>query len=269
MNVINNKNIFLQYLNDQELEVFALNQLDNYFDGLSKADYEFIENLARTGILTRLMRGLYAVNPRIDRGLKFMPNWHKVAAAMAYPRDYYIGYYSALQIHELITQPAVREYLIMTEQVSPKVRNILDVSFEMVCLKEDRFFGYKKTWINNHEKVYCSDLEKTIIDCLSKPKHAGGLEGIVKAIEKARNKIKANVLIEYAIKFNSQSVMKRLGYVLDELELFPIEQNILQELISESYTKLDPSIKIKGRFYRKWRIEDNVDIKELLQTTNT
>ena len=266
MNKINNKNKFLQYLSDQGLEVFTLDQVVRYFNGLSKADYEFVEDLARKGTLTRLMRGLYTVNPRVDRNLKHMPSWHKVAAAMAYPRDYYIGFYSALQLHELITQPALREYLVMTEQVSPKVRKILDVPFEMICLKQDRFFGYKKTWINDHDKGYCSDLEKTIIDCLSKPKYAGGIEGIVKAIDKARHKIKANVLIEYAIKFDAQSVMKRLGYVLDGMELFATVQNILQELISESYTKLDPSLKIKGKFHRKWRIEDNLDIKELLQT---
>jgi len=236
---------------------------------MSKADYEFVENLARRGVLTRLRRGIYAVNPRKEKDQHYMPSWHKVAAAMAYPRDYYIGYYSALQIHELITQPALREYVVMTEQVSPKVRKIQDVPFEMICLKEDRFFGNKKTWINNHDKVYCSDLEKTLIDCISKPQYAGGIEGIVKAMDKVRNKIKANVLVEYAIKFNAQVVMKRLGYILDAKGLFPTEQNILQELITNAYTKLDPSIKIKGRFHRKWRIEDNIDIHDLLQTTRT
>jgi len=267
--MINNKNRFISYLIDHDLDVFALAQLAAYFGKMSKADYEFVEDLARKGWLTQLKPGLYALNPREEQKLKYMPNWHKVAEALAYPRDYYIGYYSALQIHELITQPALREYLVMTEQVSPKIRRILDVPFEMICLKENRFFGYKKTWINDHDKVYCSDLEKTIIDCLSKPKYAGGIEGIVKAMDKARNKIKANTLVEYAIKFDAQSVMKRLGYVLDLMELFPTEQNILLELISDSYTKLDPSIKIKGRYHRKWRIEDNVDIKELLQTTRT
>ena len=269
MDITNNKNSFLQYLSDQDMEVFALDQLDRYFEGLSKADYEFVEDLARRGVLTRLMRGIYTVNPRADTEKNHMPSWHKVAAAMAYPRDYYIGYYSALQIHELITQPALREYVVMTEQVSPKVRKIQNVPFEMICLKEDRFFGFKKTWINDHDKVYCSDLEKTLIDCISKPKYAGGIEGIIKAIDKARNKIKANVLLEYAVKFDAQVVMKRLGCLLDAMSLFPTEQNILQELITDAYTKLDPSIKIKGRFHRKWRIEDNVDIHELLQTTRT
>lgn len=269
MGINNNKNNFLQYLSDYDFDVFSLSQVESYFDGLSKADYEFIEELARKGTLTRLRRGLYTVNPNANRKLKHMPNWHKVAAVMAYPRDYYIGYYSALQIHELITQPALREYLVMTEQVNPKVRKILNIPFEMICLKQNRFFGFKKTWITDHDKIYCSDLEKTIIDCISKPKYGGGIEGIVKAIDKARNKIKTNVLIEYAIKFESQSVLKRLGYLLDAMDLFPTEQNILQELITDSYTKLNPSIKIKGRFHRKWRIEDNVDIIEILQTIHT
>jgi len=259
----------LDYLSRHKLEVFSPEQLTSHYGELETKVYVQLDAMVKQGWLTKLKKGLYARNPQNQRGMAYMPGWHKVADGLMYPRDYYIGYYSALQLHELITQPALQEYIISPIRVQPKVQMIQRVNFEIFYLKLDRFFGYKKTWINDYDKVYCSDLEKTIIDCFSKPKYAGGIEGIVKAIDKARHKIKTNVLIEYAIKFDAQSVMKRLGYVLDAMDLFPTEQNILQELISDAYTKLDPSIKIKGRFHRKWRIEDNVDIQELLQTTRT
>ena len=63
--------------------------------------------------------------------------------------------------------------------------------------------------------------------------------------------------------------MKRLGYILEAMALYPTEQKILKQLISDAYTPLDPSLKIKGRHHRKWRIEDNVDLDELLQTVET
>ena len=268
-NMKNNKTEFLSYLQRKRMTVFSLAQVKDYFDQLSKADYEFIENLARTGSLTKLKRGLYARNPYPGTDQTYMPNWHKVAEALIYPKEYYIGFYSALQIHDLITQPALREYVVTKEQVVPKVQQILSVPFEMIYSKEERFFGVKKTWINDHDKVYCSDIEKTIIDCLYMPQHAGGLEGIVKAIDKAKDKLRPSVLVEYVIRFKVQAVMKRLGYVLDHLDLYPTERNILSELITDAYTKLDPSLDLKGKFHRKWRIEDNVDLKDIIQTIDT
>lgn len=266
----NNKNKFLSFLKDQNLDVFSLSQLTSFFGKtMAKADYEFIENLARQGVLTQLRSSLYAVNPHTVVGLIHLPNWHKVAVALVHPKDHYIGYYSALQIHELVTQPALREYIVVKEQFYPKVRNIAGIPFEVISTKENRFFGFRKHWINDHDKVYCSDIEKTIIDCIYKPQYAGGLEGIIKAIDKAKNKIKPSLLVEYAIQLKVQAVLKRLGYILESMGLYPTEQNILNQLISEAYTKLDPSLKIKGRFNRKWRIEDNVDLEDILQTTNT
>ncbi len=269
MRIKNNIAQFLTYLIDENLEVFTIAQVTPFFKELRKADYEFIENLARTGRLIKLKNGLYARNLSISVDNKLLPNWHKVAASLVYPKEYYIGFYSALQIHDLITQPALREYIVTKKQVVPKIQLIHNIPFEIICMKPDRFFGYKKTWINDYDKVYCSDLEKTIIDCLHEPQYAGGLEGIIKAIYKAREKIKPNVLIDYALQFKVQAVMKRLGYVLEKLNLFPTEQRILNKLITASYTKLDPSIKIKGRFNSKWRIEDNVDFDDLKQTIDT
>lgn len=260
---------FLNFLSLEQLEVFTTAQVTPYFEEMDTTAYEFLDDLARRGWLTKLKKGLFARNPQSALGETYMPNWHKVAAAMMHERDYYIAYYSALQIHELITQPSLKEYIISTTRVHPKVQDLQGVEFEIIHIKDSRFFGFKKTWINDHDKVNCSDLEKTIIDCLDQPQHAGGLEGIIKAIDKAKDKIKANVLIEYSLRYKVQAVLKRLGYVLDHLGLYQTEQNIIQELITEAYTKLDPSMDIKGKFHRKWRIEDNVDLKDIIQTIGT
>lgn len=265
----NNSFDFLDYLIKYKLDVFSSSQVAPYFGTMDTKAYVMMEDLVRRGWLTKLKKGLYARNPQEKKGSVYIPSWHKVAEGLVYPKDYYIGFYSALQIHDLITQPILKEYIVSQKRISPKIQFIHGIEFEIIYFKDDRFFGYKKTWINDHDKVYCSDLEKTVIDCLYQPQYAGGLEGILKAIDKAKDKIKPNVLIEYAIRFKVQAVLKRLGYVLDHLKLYQTEQNILQELITDAYTKLDPSLKIKGVFHRKWRIEDNVDIRDVLQTIDT
>jgi predicted transcriptional regulator of viral defense system len=265
----NNSFDFLDYLIERDLEVFSAVQVAPFFGKVDTKVYVLLDDLVKRGWLTKLKKGLYARNPQGRKGDAYMPNWHKVAAGLMYPKDYYIGFYSALQIHELITQPMLIEYIVTSKRVIPKVQLIQGVEFEIFYYQSNRFFGFTKTWINDHEKVYCSDLEKTIIDCLYQPQYAGGMEGIVKAIYKARNKIRPNVLVAYATTFNVQVVMKRLGFLLDRMNLYQTEQNILNQLITESYTRLDPSIQIKGTFHRKWRIEDNVDFDDIIKTIDT
>ena len=50
---------------------------------------------------------------------------------------------------------------------------------------------------------------------------------MARAIYSTKEKLDYNKLLEYTIKFDSQAVVKRLGYIL---ELFEIETEIIQEL---------------------------------------
>ena len=131
--------------------------------------------------------------------------------------DHYIGYYSALQIHNLITQPSLKEQIVVSKQIRPSEIKIKNVPFQFIYHNEKHFFGAKKIWIDSFNKVSCSDLEKTFIDCLFKPDYAGGIVEIARAIYASRDKIKFDKLLDYAIKFDSQAVVKRLGFLLEML----------------------------------------------------
>lgn len=259
----------MDFLYQERLEVFRAEDLEAFLGKLEPGAYVMLEELVKRGLLTRLKQGLYACNPPGMRTEAFMPDWHKVAAAWLQPRPYYIGYYSALQIHNLITQPSLKEYVVSPKRMQPRAVIMQGVPFEVMYLKPERFFGHQKTWINDHDKVWCSDIEKTLLDCLDKPQHAGGLEGIVKALDMAARNLNPAKLLEYAERFQVQAVMKRLGYILEVMGLFPEVQHQLHTQITEAYTPLDPSIRLKGRFHRRWRVEDNVEIGETLQTLHT
>lgn len=258
---------FYSYLQQQDIKVFKTSQIGSYFGKLDDSVYKIIDTMVGQGVLYKLRKGLYAVNS--IPGQPSMPNWHLIAEAMVYPNPYYVAFGSALEIHNLTTQPLLREYIVSDKRMLPKVQMISNIPFEMVTMASHKFYGFKKTWITNFDKVMCSDIEKTIIDCLAAPQYAGGMEGIIKAIDMAKDKIKPNVLVDYAFRYKTQAVVKRLGYLLQTLSLFPTEQNILQHHISKAYTKLDPSIKTSGRFISQWHIEDNVNIHDIVQTINT
>jgi len=224
---------------------------------------ELLSDMTRRGLLMRVKRGLYYVIPYEQDAEMFMPDWHLLAEYLVQDAKYYIGYYSALQVHNLITQPSLKEQIVVSRQVRPSTIEVKEVPFQFIYHNEKHFFGTKKIWIDNFHKVICSDLEKTFIDCLFKPDYAGGIVEIARAIYTTRNKIKYNVLLDYAIKFNSQAVIKRLGFIL---EILQIETNIiedLQKLKTNSVVLLDTELPKSGKIKTRWSIQQNIEIETI------
>ena len=211
----------------------------------------------------RVKRGLYYVIPYEQDAETFMPDWHLLAEYLVQDAKYYIGYYSALQVHNLITQPSLKEQIVVSRQVRPSTIKVKEVPFQFIYHNEKHFFGTKKIWIDNFNKVVCSDLEKTIVDCLFKPDYACGIVEIARALYTSRNKIRYDVLLEYVIKFNSQAVIKRLGFIL---EILQIETNIiegLQKLKTSSVVLLDTELPKSGKIKTKWSIQQNIETETI------
>jgi len=222
-----------------------------------------LSDMTRRGLLMRVKRGLYYVIPYEQDAETFMPDWHLLAEYLVQKANHYIGYYSALQIHNLITQPSLKEQIVVSQQIRPSTIKIKDVPFQFVYHNEKHFFGTKKIWIDNFNKVVCSDLEKTFIDCLFKPDYAGGIVEIARAIYISRDKIKYNVLLDYAKKFNSQAVLKRLGFIL---EILQIETSIIEDLQkskTNSVVLLDTELPKSGKIKTKWSIQQNIEIETI------
>ncbi len=253
-------NEILTYLNEQEQYCFDYEQakqaLPNSKDSTLR---ELLTDMTRRGLLMRVKRGLYHIIPYEQDPETFMPDWHLLAGHLVNNAEYYIGYYSALQIHNLITQPSLKEQIVVSKQISPSEINVKDVPFQFIYHNKKHFFGTKKIWIDNFNKVLCSDLEKTFIDCLFKPDYCGGIVEIAKAIYVSREKIKYNALLDYAIKFNSQAVIKRLGFLLELLEIDTDIIVKLRNIKTKSVVLLDTELPKSGKIKTKWSIQQNIE----------
>jgi predicted transcriptional regulator of viral defense system len=144
--------------------------------------------------------------------------------------------------------------MVRSSQIKPSVLKIKNISFQFIYHNEKHFFGGKKTWIDSYNKVLCSDLEKTFIDALFKPQYSGGITEIAKALYKSREKINFNKLLEYALKFDSLAVAKRLGYLLELLKIQTPVIAQLQKLKTNSYFLLEPSPPKQGKMISHWNI---------------
>lgn len=80
-----------------------------------------------------------------------------------------------------------------------------------VTVKEKFIWGIKEKWINNEEKIRISNIEKTIINCLTYSQYCGGITEITKGIWITKDKINYKILLNYVNRQNKNVVAKRLN----------------------------------------------------------
>jgi predicted transcriptional regulator of viral defense system len=221
-----------------------------------------LKRMADEGLLMRVRDGVYYIIPYEQDAVAFLPDWHLLAEPLT-GQDYYIGYYSAMQIHQLITQPSLKEQIVVSRQIKPSETVIKGVKFQLIYHNSKHFFGYKKVWADSFHRVFCSDLEKTLVDCLGKPDYAGGTVEVAKAIFMSKSKINFENLLQYALQFDSQAVIKRLGYLLELLKIETSIIEVLQKKRTASISLLDTEAPKQGKILSRWNICQNVDVETI------
>jgi predicted transcriptional regulator of viral defense system len=263
-------NEILSYFNQKDKDCFDYSEAVTAMPHSSKSALkELLSDMVKRGLLMRLKKGLYYIIPYEQDADAFMPDWHLLAAPLTKGTDHYIAYYSALQIHNLITQPSLKEQIVVAKQLRPSTLRIKNVTFQFIYHNEKHFFGSKKIWIDSFNKVICSDLEKTFVDCLFKPEYAGGIVEVARAIYTSKDKIKYDKLLEYTQRFKSQAVIKRLGFLLEALD---IETRIIQQLQkakTASYVLLDTELPKSGKMMNRWSIQQNLEIDTITSAIYT
>ncbi len=263
-NISTQSSELLSYFNKMDKACFNNSEALRVFpDTASTTVYQLLSDMTKRGLLMRIKDGIYYIIPYEQDAEQFMPEWHLLAGCLVTRCEYYIGYYSALQIHNLITQPSLKEQIVVSKQQRPSTILVKDVPFQFIYHNEKHFFGYKKIWIDHFHKVFCSDLEKTIIDCLFKPDYAGGIVEIARAIFTSRDKINYQKLLEYSRKFRSQAVIKRLGFLLEVLEIDTPIIKQLQKQKTLSYVLLDTELPKSGQLVSRWSIQQNLEIETI------
>ncbi|HNO91694.1 MAG TPA: transcriptional regulator [bacterium] len=267
---MNNKNIstrsseLLSFFNGQSRNCFDYSLAYKALpDSNASAVRELLSDMTKRGLLMRLKDGVYYIIPYEQNAETFMPDWHLIAEHLVNDAKHYIGYYSALQIHSLITQPSLKEQIVVSKQIRPSEIKIKEVPFQFIYHNEKHFFGSKKIWIDSFNKVMCSDLEKTLIDCLFKPDYAGGVVEVARAIYTSKDKIKYDTLLDYAKKFDSQAVIKRLGFLLEILDINTQIVQELKQLKTASYVVLDTELPKTGKRISRWSIQQNLEIETI------
>lgn len=212
----------------------------------------YLRELTKEGFLRRLARGIYAVTPNPNQP----PAVDDFLLASLIVKPSAIAYWSALNYYGL-TEQIPRTTFIQTPKKSGRSGEISigGRRFRVITVRPHKFFGLNTVRIGGRD-VSITSPEKTLIDCLDKPQHCGGIIEVMKALRNGT--FDRETLLAYAGQMRNAAVLKRLGFLSEKLGL-GLERGIrIPKKSLRSFPLLDPTMPPEGRFDRRWGLRVNV-----------
>ncbi len=200
-------------LEEEGRDAVTLGELQRRAQVSSGFARKLAHNLGQKGWLQRIGAGRYLLNPG-RHGPDAVPETDplRIAAHLAAP--YYLGFATAAELLSLLPQ-ASRVYYVVTPQRGSSLAT-KSVEFRRIRVQPRRFFGFRELK-RRGQTLLVSDLERTVLDCLSRPDLAGGLGGVVQVLQSALAEMDWNRLAAYVGRMESRSLALRLGYLIEWL----------------------------------------------------
>jgi predicted transcriptional regulator of viral defense system len=213
------------------------------------------------GWLVRLRRGLYLPVPLgVSEPRKWGGDpWAVFARAFA---PCYIGGWSACE-HWGFTEQLFRAIVVFTgKPVRPRRGEIQGTPFVAKAVAPESFFGTRRIW-RERVPVEISGPSRTVVDVLDDPSVGGGIRHVAEIVgayfgSEHRDDQR---LVEYARRLGNRTVFKRLGFLVERLEINA--RDLITACLSHmsaGYSRLDPKGPTRGRLLRRWRLLVNVEV---------
>jgi len=242
--------------------IFSLEEAAIVYKQNKSKTSSFLKNLVNRGVLARIKSGSYLILQMGQENVQ-LSNWPVIARELAKPHAYFISHFSAMRMHGMSTHPLLDIYITLTNR--QRNRKFYNIQYHFIYAKPKHFWGAIDLWISKHEKVMVSDLERTILDGLERPDLCGGIKEVTKGIWTKINEVNWDKLRHYIKKYKTIAAIKRLGYILELLNIGSEHINFIQKIIASAngYILLDPSEPKTGKYLKRWRIRLNINPQEL------
>ncbi|MFA6301990.1 MAG: type IV toxin-antitoxin system AbiEi family antitoxin [Legionella sp.] len=249
---------FVSALKEQGQHIFTLKEAQDLLSKNSRETTQFISDLINRQIVYRLNKGTYLLLETMQESTQ-LGNWPIIAKALVTDSNYYISYYAAMRLHGMTTHALTEVQITLPKRCRDK--EIYHIKYLFVYTKPEHFWGIEQKWVSKQEKVKVSDLERTILDCLSRTDYCGGLIEVLKGFSSIYAKINWDKLIQYSYQYANKAAVKRLGYVVESLNSNNTYLQKLHEVIehTQDYVLLDTLGEKKGKYYKKWHIRVNIE----------
>jgi predicted transcriptional regulator of viral defense system len=254
----------------REPAVFSLDEARQILGSSTQVTSNLLTRLKRQGWIVSVRSGVYEVAPLWAAQGSFAPD-RFATLAVSLDSRYYVGYRSALELYGWLQHPVVGRLYIAV----PKQRRQLETPRDRivwVVTKPDRFdWGVRRHWIGS-VRVAVSDRERTFLDCLHLPRHAGGITEVAACLLRAWPSLDANRLASHANRLGNGSVTRRLGALVDVLKLEG-RDDVIRRLPQGRWrgrpVSFDPTLPSGGSIDPRWGVRMNVSVDELAAIGST
>jgi len=262
----------LSYINTRKCSIITVEEIVQGFEYDSSYASKILERLERKQYLERVKRGIYLYIP-LEYGYENrFPPMNSLVVGSVLVDPYYFGYQTANRFHGFTTRFSPVTYICTTR--SRRTHKWRSIRYKFVNLVQKKFFGYEK-YLSDGCEVFIACPEKAVLDSIDKSDYCGGLSQVVavvlNAFERGLDKEK---LLDYAIRFDSNTLIQRLGYLVEVLYennyldindsfLESIEGLLLENISNTFLGPVKPNDR-SGSIDSRWSIIENVSIENLL-----
>jgi predicted transcriptional regulator of viral defense system len=248
------------------VEVFTLADLRARFDLTVRQAQQLAYRLARKNLVRRVKRGLYAILQPADwhgRGDLGVDRYWAAANAVR-GEAYYLAYYTAMELHEMIQHPLRTVFVAVKKQHRDLTFGTTAIKF--VTVAAGKLFGEEDRRTAQGHVVKVAQLERTFLDCADRPDLCGGIEEVFRGFVRRSGDLDADRLLRFVHRLDKPVVTKRLGLLL---ELAGGDPELLLEVERAAgrlkrFVPLDKGAPTDGaERSRRWELIVNTDLRRL------
>lgn len=203
-------------------KVVTLDEIKPFFPDAQQAR-NAVAYLIKNGYAERVKSGLYYLIPFEHRGTSWKPDVLVVGSKIS--KEYYYSHATALIFYGILSAPPPR----IAVSVPERFRRFSFGNYTFYPVETKHFFGFRDLDYKGIS-VKVSDMERTLIDCLSRLDLSGGVVGAFRNLA-TLGFINYPLLMEYLDKIGKKSVMVRTGFALEFFrDRWEVDESILAEL---------------------------------------
>ncbi len=223
-----------------------------------------LHRLVKKGWLAPIVPGIFEVIPA-ERGEVAFVDTNPLALGSVLVDPYAFAYSTAAYFYGLTTQaPAV--VFLQTNTGKTHTVKARGKSYRVTSVPAVLFFGIEN--VNAYgSSVRMTDLEKTVLDSLNRPETAGDIPEVAAMLWQGKNRFHWQKLVDYALKFQSQSLIQRFGFLLDDLniEIPSAERERLLQRVDKNFCYLGRRGKwgTGGKQNSIWQVIENISESEI------
>lgn len=238
-----NESYLLGKVRSEDLLTFGVEEIEALTNWDRTRIHNTLSTLLKKGHIIRIKRGIYTLEEN------FFDQTFEVITDAVKPS--YISFWTALSFYGFTEQQVNAIQLVSTKQyrdIQVEGRNI-----QISTFRPGRFYGYV-----DMDAMIIAEKEKTLIDSLFMMEKSGGFDEYVKCLKNAYQELDKLKFIDYLLNFDNRSMVSRIGYILDRLDL--AENSFLDKLKkrkSKSYVKLDTKGDKMIEHNSEWNIKVN------------